>query len=73
MKIEFSRDADNMIFASDLLNVHSDALERVFRVILQTMIEGVQLQHFNKDHIIQSDYIQFALEHSDFTDYVYPS
>ena len=73
MKIEFFRDADNMIFASDLLNVHSDALERVFQVILQTMIEGVQLQHFNMDHIIQSDYIQFALEHSDFTDYVYPS
>ena len=24
MKIEFSRDADNVIFASDLLNVHSE-------------------------------------------------
>ena len=55
MKIEFSRDPDNMIFASDLLNVHSDALKRVFQVILQTMIESVQLQHFNRDHIIQSD------------------
>ena len=73
MKIEFLRDADNMIFISDLLNVHFDAIERVFQIILQTMIESVQLQHFNRDHIIESDYIQFTMEHMDFTDYVYSS
>ena len=37
------------------------------------MIESVQLQHFNKDHITESDYIQFTMEHVDFTDYVYSS
>ena len=34
MRIEFSRDADSSIFVSDLLNVHSDALERVFSTVL---------------------------------------
>ena len=73
MKIEFSRDADNVIFISDLLNIHFDAMERVFQIILQTMIESVQLQHFNRDHIIENDYIQFTMEQVDFTDYVYSS
>ena len=73
MKIEFSRDADNVILISNLLNIHFDAMERVFQIILQTMIESVQLQHFNRDHIIESDYIQFTMEHVDFTDYVYSS
>ena len=73
MKIEFSGDADNVIFVGDLLNVHSDALERVFQVVLQTMIESVQLHHFNRNNIIGSDYIQLTLEHADFADYVYSS
>ena len=73
MKIEFSGDADNVIFVGDLLNVHSDAMERVFQVVLQTMIESVQLQHFNRNNTIESDYIQFTLEHVDFADYVYSS
>ena len=30
MCMTFSRDADSEIFVSDLLNVHSDALERIF-------------------------------------------
>ena len=73
MKIEFSRDADNVIFISDLLNIHFDAMEQVFQIILQTMTESVQLHHFNRDHIIERDYIQFTMEHVDFTDYVYSS
>ena len=46
MRINFSRDADSEIFVSDLLNVYSDTLERIFSIILQTMVESVQLQHF---------------------------
>ena len=48
MRIEFSRNADSSIFMSDLLNIHSDALERVFSTVLRTMMESVQLQHFNR-------------------------
>ena len=43
MHINFSRDADSEIFVSDLLNVHSDALEIIFSIILQMMVESVQL------------------------------
>ena len=73
MRIEFSRDADSSIFVSDLLNVHSDALERVLSTVLRTMVESVQLQHFNRNNIIASDYLQFTLEHVDFVNYVYSS
>ena len=73
MRIEFSRDADSSIFISDLLNVHSDALERVFSAVLRTMVESVQLQHFNRNDINASDYLQFTLEHVDFVNYVYSS
>ena len=73
MRINFSRDADSEIFVSDLLNVHSDALERIFSIILQTMVESVQLQYFNRMEIISTDYIQFTLEHSDYENYVFSS
>ena len=36
-------------------------------------IGGVNLQHFNRNHLIDSDYVQFNIEHTDFTDYVYSS
>ena len=65
MCMTFSRDVDSEIFVSDLLNIYSDTLERIFRIILQVMFESVQLQHFNRAEIINSDYIQFTLEHSD--------
>ena len=73
MCIEFSRNADSSIFVSDLLNIHSDALERVFSTVLRTMMESVQLQHFNRNEVMDTDYIQFNLEHSDFVDFVYSS
>ena len=66
MKITFSKDGDNVIFVSDLLNINSDALERVFETVFSTVVNGIRLQHFNRDSIIDSDYIQFTLEHSDF-------
>ena len=53
--------------------MHSDALERVFSTILRTMVESVQLQHFNRNHMIASDYLQFTLEHVDLVNYVYSS
>ena len=52
--------SDSMIFVSDLLNVHSDASERIFSIILQTMVESVQLRHFNRKNVIGSDHLQFT-------------
>ena len=73
MCIEFSRDADTTIFISNLLNVYSDALERIFSIVFRTMVESVQLQHFNRNNISDTDYLQFTLEHSDFVNYVFSS
>ena len=74
MRIEFSRNADSSIFVSDLLNIHSDTLERVFSTVLRTMMKSVQFQHFNRIlTVMDTDYIQFNLEHSDFVDFVYSS
>ena len=73
MCIAFSRDADTTIFVSDLLNVHSDALERIFSIVFRTMVESVRLQHFNRNNVIDTDYLQFTLEHSDFVNYVFSS
>ena len=41
IRIEFLRDADMMIFISDLLNVHSNALENIFSMVFRTMAESV--------------------------------
>ena len=71
MKITLSEDGDNVIFVSDLLNIHFDALERVFETVFSTIVNGIRLQHLNRDSIIDSDYIQFTFEHSDFVDYVF--
>ena len=32
------------------------------------MMESVQLQHLNRNDVIDTDYVQFNLEHSDFVD-----
>ena len=71
MKITLSEDGDNVIFVSDLLNIHFDALEHVFETVFSTIVNGVRLQHLNRDSIIDSDHIQFTFEHSDFVDYVF--
>ena len=61
------------IFISNLLNVHSDALERIFSIAFRTMVESVRLQHFNRNNVIDMDYLQFMLEHSDFVNCVFSS
>ena len=71
--MNFMEGSDRMIFMSDLLNTHSDALERIFSVVLQTMVQSIQLQHFNRNNAIESDYLQFTSEHQDFVNYVYSS
>ena len=53
---------------------YSDAMECVFMVALQTITDGVQLQHFQGDnHVIPTDFVQVTLEHADFVDYIFSS
>ena len=44
--MNFDNTVDSLLYVNDLLNVHSDAMERVLMAALQTIIDGVQLQHF---------------------------
>ena len=43
--------------------------ERVFR----SCINGVNLQHFNRNQLVDTDFVQFTLEHTNFVDYVFSS
>ena len=73
MKISFANDGDTVMFVDDLLNVHSDALDRVFKTVFTTCMANVNLQHFNRDNIVETDYVQFTVEHADFIDFVFSS
>ena len=73
MKISFANDGDTIIFVGDLLNVHSDALDRVFKTVFTTCMANVNLQHFNRDNIVETDYVQFTVEHVDFIDFMFSS
>ena len=73
MTMSFSSGGDVILFVSDLINYHGDALQRSFEVILNTCLRNVNLQHFNRNQPIATDYMQFNVEHTDFVDYVYSS
>ena len=72
--IGFENGADSVIFVNNLLNIHSDPLERVFSTVIRNILNGVQLQHYQGgNYIIPTDFVQISLEHNDFTDYLYSS
>ena len=73
MRMTFVNEGDSLIFVADLLNAHGESLEDVFERVFRMCIGGVNLQHFNRNHLVDSDYVQFNIEHTDFTDYVYSS
>ena len=73
MRMTFVNEGDSLIFVADLLNAHGESLEDVFERVFRLCIGGVNLQHFNRNHLVNSDYVQFNIEHTDFTDYVYSS
>ena len=73
MRMTFVNEGDSLIFVADLLNASGESLEDVFERVFRMSIGGVNLQHFNRNHLIDSDYVQFNIEHTDFTDYVYSS
>ena len=73
MRMTFVNEGDSLIFVADLLNAYGESLEDVFERVFHMCIGGVNLQHFNRNHLVDSDYVQFNIEHTDFTDYVYSS
>ena len=73
MMMSFSNGGDVVLFVSDLINYHGDTLQRSFEVILNTCLRNVNLQHFNRNQPIATDYVQFNVEHTDFVDYVHSS
>ena len=73
MRMTFVNKGDSLIFVADLLNAHGEFLEDVFERVFRMCIGGVNLQHFNRNHLVDSDYVQFNIEHTDFTDHVYSS
>ena len=73
MRMTFVDQGDTLIFVGDLLNLHGESLEGVFERVFHLCVTGVNLQHFNRNHLVDTDYVQFTLEHTDFTDYVFSS
>ena len=71
--MNFSNGGDVNLFVSTLLNVYGDATERLFETILSTCLRNVNVQHFGRNELIESDYVQFNVEHTDMVDYVYSS
>ena len=69
----FSRGGDVELFVSTLLNLYGDATEQLFEMILNACLRNVNLQHFGRDELIDSDYVQFNVEHIDMVDYVFSS
>ena len=73
MRMTFVNEGDSLIFVAHLLNAYGESLEDVFERVFHMCIGGVNLQHLNKNHLVDSDYVQFNIKHTDFTDYVYSS
>ena len=40
----------------DVLNAYGESLEDVFERVFRMCIGGVNLQHFNRNHLVDSDY-----------------
>ena len=60
---------------NELLNVHQDALERVFVAAIQTILDefNYSILEMRIDRVVQPDFVQVGLEHQDFVDYIYSS
>ena len=73
MTMSFSDGGDVILFVSRLVNIHGDALQRVFEIIFTTCLRNINLQHFGRNNLVETDFVQFNVEHTDFIDYVYSS
>ena len=69
----FANEGDTMIFVGDLLNLYGESLDEIFNRAFHHCMNGVNLQHFNRNTLVDTDFVQFTLEHTDFVDYVFSS
>ena len=69
----FANEGDTMIFVGDLLNLYGESLDEIFNRVFRHCTNGVNLQHFNRNTLVDTDFVQFTLEHTDFVDYVFSS
>ena len=67
MRMTFVNERDLLIFVAHLLNAYGESLEDDFERVFHMCIGGVNLQHFNRNHLVDSDYVHFNIEHTDFT------
>ena len=58
MRMTFVDQGDTLIFVGDLLNLHGESLESVFERVFRLCVNGVNLQHFNRNHLVDTDYVQ---------------
>ena len=73
MTMSCSDGGDVILFVSRLVNIHGDTLQRVFEIIFTTCLRNINLQHFGRNNLVETDFVQFNVEHTDFIDYVYSS
>ena len=73
MRMTFANEGDTTIFVGDLLNLYGESLDEIFDRVFRHCTNGVNLQHFNRNTLVDTDFIQFTLEHTDFVDYVFSS
>ena len=71
MRMFFSNQGDSVVFVGDLPKFHGDALDRILEQVFRACVQSVNLQHFNRNSIVDEDFVQFTLEHIDFVDYVF--
>ena len=69
----FLNQGDSLVYVGDLLNLHGQSLDDVFERVFRSCINRVNLQHFNRNELADTDFVQFTLEHTDFVDYVFSS
>ena len=71
MHMRFTDHGDSIIFVGDLLNLQGEALEHIFEQVFRACTRSVNLQHFNRNSLLQDHFVQFSLEHTDFIDYIF--
>ena len=69
----FANEGDTTLFVGDLLNLYGESLDEIFDRVFRHCMNGVNLQHFNRNTLVDTDFVQFTLEHMDFVDYIFSS
>ena len=69
----FANEGDTTIFVGDLLDLYGESLDEIFSSVFHHCTNGVNVQHFNRNTLVDTDFVQFTFEHTDFVDYIFSS